>query len=302
MKPFLSLPRQAGFTLAEMVISVAVLSILVLLLMAIMNTTSATVGMSWSRLQSDQDGRLVLDRLQIDLQNMLVRPDIDYEFIQNTGNANDKLAFYATEPGYTSVTSGKRVASVITYVVGVSSTGQPVLQRGANDGFQWIGGSGSPSVPAMIFSSAPQLNVQNNSTIGSLEASSLDTLNPNVFRFEISFLLKNPTNAAAPNQAAPTLVAALPGNTPITNVAAIVVTIAGIDSQNSKIVPATSWAKLITALADANGTPTSGGASTATAWNATINSPAFATTTSLPQKAAAAVRVYERYFYLNCAP
>jgi prepilin-type N-terminal cleavage/methylation domain-containing protein len=288
--------RADGFTLVEMMVSVAMLSVLVFLLMTIMNSTSATVGTSWSRLQSDQDGRLVLDRLQIDLQNMLLRPDIDYEFVQNTGN--DKLAYYATEPGYNPVpkgTTGKRVASIIVYKMVNSASGQPMLGRGANDGFQWAGSSGAPSVPPMIFTTTPQLSLDN-STITPLETTTPDTLSPNIFRFEISFLLKNPTNAAAPKQSAPALVASLPKHTPIANVAAIIVTLAEIDSQNAKVIPPGSWSKLVAALPDA------GGASTAQAWNAAIASPNFATIANIPPKAASAVRVYERYFYLNSTP
>jgi hypothetical protein len=238
--------------------------------------------------------------------NMLLRPDIDDEFIQNTGGgmgANDKLAFYASEPGYTS-TSGKRVVSVINYEIANNTSGQPVLERGANDGFQWTGNSGSPTVPAMIFSSAPQLNVQNNTTIGSLETpvASLDLLNSSVFRFEISFLLKNPTNVSAPSQQPPALVAALPTSTPIANVTAVIVTVAEIDSQNAKIVPAASWTKLVQALPDADPTVMATGTSTAQTWNAQIASGTFAATAGIPQKAAAGVRVYDRFFYLNATP
>jgi hypothetical protein len=226
---------------------------------------------------------------------MLLRPDIDYEFVQLAGN--DKLAFYATESGYSASpypTGVKRITSVINYQIANDATGLPVLQRGANDAFQWSGNASGK--PFMVFSSTPSLQ-SFPSSITSLEAiaplAPPDVLNQDVFRFEVSFLLKNP---AIPTQS---LVASLPPNTAISDVAAIVVTIAMLDSQNRKIVgtSAVAWTKLIAVLPDA-----ADGVFTAQAWKTKIESGTFASTAGIPIKAAQAVRVYERYFYLNSAP
>jgi prepilin-type N-terminal cleavage/methylation domain-containing protein len=318
-----------AFTLIEMLVSIAVLSLLVVALCTIINSTSATLGTSWSRLQSDEDGRLVLDRLQIDLQNMLIRPDIDYDFIQNTGPGNDWLGFYASEPGYTTPTgTTKRVMTVIDYQTYVNPTTlRPTLERGSNDIFQWASGTSG-----MIFSSNPTIYTTSStqtggSTIYSLEAEPNDTTKPTdilsnaVFRFEVSYLVQIPASQntsrnlnSSNNPVSPVLLPYVPAYLPISDVVAIVVTIAELDTQNSKIVPNSSWATLVAALPDATGSITvtgaggtatynvTAGTSTALAWNNAITGNGFAATAGIPQKAASAIRIYERYFYLTTPP
>jgi hypothetical protein len=138
----------------------------------------------------------------------------------------------------------------------------------------------------------------------------LEVVSNDIFRFEISYVFQNPTPQTNPTP--PALVGSITQGTQvsISNIAAIVVTVAEMDSQNSKIVPNTSWAKLVKALPDATGSVSgtssaytvSAGTSTAQAWNAAITGPTFAATAGIPQKAAAAIRVYERYFYLTTPP
>ena len=120
-------------------------------------------------------------------------------------------------------------------------------------------------------------------------------LSSSVFRFEFCFLMKNGMLSPQPYTA--------PNTTPrgMQDVSAIIVAIAILDDSNRKIVTNTS--QLVSALKDF---PVSLGQQEAatsplmvTLWQDQINAPTFAQSAGLPPEAASAVRVYQRYFYLN---
>jgi hypothetical protein len=78
------------------------------------------------------------------------------------------------------------------------------------------------------------------------------------------------------------------------DVAAIVVTIAVLDSRSRVIIR--DYTKLTgsSVFSDA-----ADGTDTATTWNQALKSSGFASSAGIPPQAASAVRIYQRYYYLN---
>ena len=144
----------------------------------------------------------------------------------------------------------------------------------------------------MIFTSTPTLQSANPS-FATLEPSSPDILNQAVVRMELSFLLKKTTTGA------PAIAASLTNGNSISDVAAIIVTIATLDSRHRAMLgtSATAWNNLINALHDSADTKCTG-----EVWETALATPGFAQTSGIPPEVASGIRVYERYFYLSSVP
>src|SRR5262245_60369063 len=71
-------PGTAGFTLAELLVSISVLVLLVFLATQLINSATAVAILGHKRMDVDSEARQVLDRMGIDLAQMLKRTDVDY--------------------------------------------------------------------------------------------------------------------------------------------------------------------------------------------------------------------------------
>jgi len=109
MKPIPYPPRhpRSGFTLVEMMVALAVLSLLVLLIAQLFTSASQVTRASTVRLDADTEARLVLDRMAADFTWMLRRPDVDFHFVKQvpSGGApttapSDTFFFFSEVPGY----------------------------------------------------------------------------------------------------------------------------------------------------------------------------------------------------------
>ena len=131
-------------------------------------------------------------------------------------------------------------------------------------------------------------------------------LSSGVFRLEFCFLMKDGTLSSQPYTA--------PDMEPrgMQDVSAVIVAIAILDDTSRTIVtPAnasTLMSHLVSALPDFAGTEIPAADTPATAtnpvlmapvWQKALNNPSFAQTYTVPQAVVSAVRVYQRYFYLN---
>ena len=76
----------------------AVLTLLLLLVMQLINSTSILTGNSNKRMAADSQARLLLDRMAQDFGKIVKRADVDYFFQTNAGN--DQMAFYSETTGY----------------------------------------------------------------------------------------------------------------------------------------------------------------------------------------------------------
>src|SRR5438034_9379616 len=67
-----------AFTLVEMLISIVVLALLILLATQALNTTATVARPANKHIDTDTEARVVLDRVALDLAQMLKRTDVDY--------------------------------------------------------------------------------------------------------------------------------------------------------------------------------------------------------------------------------
>jgi prepilin-type N-terminal cleavage/methylation domain-containing protein len=91
---------KTGFSLVEMMVSLAVLSILVLLFNELFSAASTTITTSRKRMDADSEARLLLSRLGSDLDGMIKNTRVDYLFAKKSGNASDSFFFYSQAPAY----------------------------------------------------------------------------------------------------------------------------------------------------------------------------------------------------------
>src|SRR5206468_11353309 len=88
----------AGFTLAELLVSVGVLAVLVLLFTLLLNSTASITTLGHKQMDADSQARQLLDRMAVDLTQMIKRSDITYYFKGGAGGTqtgNDQIAFYS---------------------------------------------------------------------------------------------------------------------------------------------------------------------------------------------------------------
>src|SRR5437773_4069248 len=103
--------RSCGFTLAEMLVSIAVLALVVVFVAQLVNSAATISTLGHKRMDADSQARQFFDRMAVDFDQMLTRNDVSY-FLKAgdgvatnmTGSAstgiNDRMAFFSAGPGY----------------------------------------------------------------------------------------------------------------------------------------------------------------------------------------------------------
>src|SRR5438132_9326553 len=106
-----------GFTLAELLVSMAVLIIITLMLTQLMTNATAITRTAHKHIDTDTQARVVFDRMALDFAQMIKRTDVDYyvkERAAYNGHGNghgwgrgknadlgsDKIAFFSAGAGY----------------------------------------------------------------------------------------------------------------------------------------------------------------------------------------------------------
>ncbi len=285
-----------GFTLVEVLVATSVLTLMVLMLTALMNSASLTITAGNRHLAADDQARQVFDRMQVDFARMLKRNDVYFNFGKPTGN--DTFSFFSESPGYfTSGTSSSAESnsSLISYEIPLPSQLTPTTQNLANNlcrlgqGNQWTD-------IAFVPGTTPAYSISNGHLLSNA-----------IFRMESAFLYRTSDTTLQISSAAPT-----PGSN-FQNLEAIIVALGVLDSDSQKLVPASAYTTLVAALPDytAATTPTTISLNTPStpsasaidpilsSWRAAINSPTFAQTAGIPDAAARQVRVYQRIIYLQ---
>src|SRR5213082_3184843 len=117
----------AGFTLAELLVSVGVLVLLVLLATQLLNSAATITILGHKQMDADSEARQLLDRMAIDFAQMVKRFDVDYYVKSNASVSsglrrvlqlgNDQIAFYSAVPGYYPVTGSQSPVSLVAYRV-----------------------------------------------------------------------------------------------------------------------------------------------------------------------------------------
>jgi Tfp pilus assembly protein PilV len=106
----------AGFTLAEVLVSVLVVVIITVIASQLMSSASAIARGGNKRFDTDTAARVVLDRMALDFAQMVKRTDVDYYVKQkaykghgnghgcgqghNNDLSSDQIAFYSQVPAY----------------------------------------------------------------------------------------------------------------------------------------------------------------------------------------------------------
>jgi hypothetical protein len=124
-----SLPLQwhgiAGFTLAELLVTVGVLALLVFLAAQLLITAATVTTLGHKQMDADAQARQLLDRMAIDFAQMVKRSDVDY-YLKSSATpplrsvlqpGNDQIAFYSAVPGYYPPTGAQSPLSLVAYRV-----------------------------------------------------------------------------------------------------------------------------------------------------------------------------------------
>jgi hypothetical protein len=308
-----------------------VLVLVVLLFTQLLNSAATITTLGHKRIDADLQAREVLDRMAIDLPQVIKRSDVDY-YLKSSASApdcgacgpqtgNDQAAFYSTVAGYYQTVptpaptyTDKSPVSLLSYRINPNSAFSSYnrLER-LGKGLAWNGFSSDPAWTPVVF--LPQTIIGNwggpNSVLSpSTEASSqYEVIGPQVFRFEYYYLLKGPSTTL------PAIFSATPwdtrpgvGHTNVSgmqDIAAIVVAIAVIDPKDKALLDTVdpTGVKLnrlngadgaAPLLVDYNAASMTTPGQLLTAWRTALD----ANTVGLPQPAISGVRLYERYFYL----
>jgi type II secretion system protein J len=268
----------AGFTLAELLVSIGVLVLLVLLFTQLLNSAATITTLGHKQMDGDSQARQLLDRMAIDFAQMVKRSDVDFfakgtvapNSVGGTMAGNDQIAFYSTVPGYYPPTGSQSPVSLVAYRVNLDNR----LER-RGKGLVWNGVSSTDTpvvfMPLTITAAFPSIN--------SGSDPSSEVIGPQVFRFEYCYLATDGTLSITPPN--------------ITAMAAIIVDIAVIDSKSKVLLNSAQITSLAAQLSDYGANNITPG-QLRNSWQNTLNG-----NTTLPRPAVSGTRVYERFFYLS---
>jgi hypothetical protein len=278
-----------AFTLAELLVTVAVLVLLVLLFTQVLNSAATITTLGHKQMDADAQARQLLDRMVIDFAQMVKRNDVDFfakgtlapNSVGGTMAGNDRIAFYSAIPGYYPSTGSQSPVSLVAYRVNSLSgaTAFNKLER-LGKGLVWNGVSATNTpvvfMPLTISGTWPAAT---SSSLADPDGN-YETIGPQVFRFEYCYLLK----------ATGSLSITPPSD--ISGIAAIVADIAVIDDKSKVLLNNTQITSLAGQLVDYGSIIVPG--QLRNNWQNVLNA-----NTTLPRPALSGIRLYERFFYLS---
>jgi prepilin-type N-terminal cleavage/methylation domain-containing protein len=270
--------HRGGFTLAEMLVSIAVLALLVLIVTQLINSAATIVRPANKHISTDTQARTVFDRMAPDFAQMLKRTDVDYYVkgptnynghgnghgyghrVQTGQQGSDQIAFFSQVAGYDPTSGSPSPISVVGYRVNNSNTSASYL-RLERMGKRLIWNDAPPNgnnqnrpvpivfLPVSLSTMAPPA-VDSSLTD---TPSTYETIGPGVFRFEYYYLLKNGNLTDIPwdttaRPAQQTLTN--PVNIGLVDVEAIAVAIAVIDSAGRALIDAANTGSLADLASD----------------------------------------------------
>lgn len=278
---------ELGFTLTELLVSIAVLVGLVLLFSRLfLSATSITTSGS-KRMDTDGQVRPLFERFAVDFAQMVKRSDVDFfgkgtdapNSVGGTMSGNDQLAFYSAVPGYHPAAVSPSPISLVAYRIGANK-----LERMAK-ALLWNGASATdtPIVYLPLTISANWVAATNHNPDADYEL-----IGPYVFRFEYYYVLKNGTLSVTPWDATA-------GHTNVNgvqDVAAVQICVAALDPKSRHLRSDDHLNTLAEAMSDFS--PPMDHGDLRAQWQSVLNA-----ATALPRPATAAVRLYERSFAIN---
>ncbi len=291
--PLPSRSRRAAFTLVEVLVATAVLLMLVVLIGQLFNQATSIVTLGGKRMDNDGQARGIFDRMAVDFDSMVRRPDVDV-FLKSPADpqpGNDQLAFFATAPGYYPPTGAQSPLSLVGYRL----SGDKARLERLGKGLLWNGEAGpAPMVylPATIRQTWPAATDQ-------AVDNDYEPFGPQVFRFEYGYVLKGatlPDGSAQPSIPSDTPWDTRPGvehaaASGLDDVAAIVVYLAVIDPRSRVLASDADMQALAGAMGEFSSTQAPGDLEKQ--WQAAVDASA------LPPAAKSSIRIYRRSFSLN---
>ncbi len=309
----------AGFTLVEMLVAIAALSILVLVVAQLLNSSGAVIALGTKHMGADLQARLVFDRMAADFGAMVMREDVDCVFSPQTGN--DSLFFYGEGPSYAPLTGSSTQQSTVS-LIGYRINSSYQLER-LGKYLTWDGasaGGGSTQPGSIIFLTPLNGQADPTTTIpvnwsgvlgsapyGGGTDSSYHVLAEGVFRLEICYLIKGSNGLFSYSQSPPSLSATnvyavnLGDNAlhDLSSISAIVVALAVLDDASLKLIPSLSDLSQQFPDPQAADLAASPPVLMLQSWENKLASTGFAAKAGIPQSVASQVRIYQRIFYLN---
>jgi prepilin-type N-terminal cleavage/methylation domain-containing protein len=283
-------PPARGFTLVELLVAIAVLTVLILLVAQLLNNATAVATLGEKRMDADAQARTVFDRMAIDFSRMLKRADVDY-YLKSPAHeqtGNDQIAFYSEVPGYYSSDDYQSPTSLVSYRV---NRGNARLERMGKGLLFW---NGDPAHhPSMVYLPRTIEDTWKSATDQSSNAD-YEVMGPQVFRFEYGYLLKGrklPDGTTLPSVTSSTPWDTRPqlGHSAVEglrDIAAIIVYIAVIDPKSRVLVIDPAGRSLVSDLLGSLAGELEG------TWQNTIDRCA------LPRPAKSSIRIYRRVFPL----
>lgn len=214
--------KRAGFTLAELLVSVFVLVIITFMVAQLMSSATAIARTGHKHIDTDTQARVVFDRMALDFAQMLKRTDVDC-YIKQRANYNghgnghgcgrgkngdkgsDQIAFFSQVPGYypSPVSAEQSPISLVAYRVNEGNpNNNPAygrLERLAK-GLGWNGLISNPNpnspypivfLPQTISNISAWSAAINNDNGANSRDADYEVIGPSVFRLEYFYLLKN---------------------------------------------------------------------------------------------------------------
>lgn len=272
----------AAFTLVEMLVSMAVLTLIVLAVARLFDNAATLTASGNKRMEADGQARSLLDRLAIDFAQMLRRSDVDY-YLKTPAHiqpGNDQIAFYSEVPGYYPSTGSQSPISVVSYRINA----QHRMER-LGKGLLWNGVSpGSPPMAFLPLTIAATWPAATDDTADS----DYEIAAANVFRLEYFYRLTNGNLSVTPwdTNAGHSAVNGM------RDVAAISIAIAAIDPKSRVLLSNTQLASLTARLSDFALSMEPG--ALLAQWQEALN-----VTNDMPRSAISRIRIYQRSFPLS---
>ena len=278
---------ELGFTLTELLVSIAVLVALVLLFSRLFVSASGLTTSGNKRMDADGQVRPLFERFAVDFAQMVKRSDVDFfgkgtvppNSVGGPMTGNDQLAFYSAVPGYHPSAVSPSPFSLVAYRIGANK-----LERMAK-ALLWNGASATDTPFVYL-----PLTIAANwvaATSDSLDAD-YELIGPYVFRFEYYYVLKSGTLSVTPWDGT----AGHPNVSGLQDVAAVQICLAALDPKSRHLMSDDHLNRLTQAMSDFS--LAMGPGDLLAQWQGALNA-----ATALPQPAIAAVRLYERSFSIS---
>lgn len=269
----------AAFSLVEMLVSIAVLTLIVLSVARLFDNAATLTATGSKRMEADGQARSFLDRFAIDFSQMLRRSDVDY-YVKTPANVqpgNDQIAFYSEVPGYYPSTGSQSPISLVSYRINaqfkVERLGKGLLWNGVSPGSTPIA-----FLPLTIAATWPTATDETADSDYEIAAA-------NVFRLEYFYWLTNGNFSVTPwdTNAGHSTVNGMQ------DVAAISVAIAAIDPKSRVLLSDTQLATVTARMNDF--APSMGPGALLAQWQDALNA-----TDDMPRSTISGIRIYQRSF------